>query len=78
MPKSPDALYLLALLTYAIVDANSVDPNQQQSSLFHCLTQRFFLRAQLDQRNNKYYLFNIKKEVGLIYEKDMGNEKEKS
>ena len=50
MPKSPDALYLLALLTYAIVDANSVDPNQQQSSLFHCLTQRFFLNISADDK----------------------------
>ena len=30
---SSDVLYLLTLLTYAIVDANSVDPDQQQSIL---------------------------------------------
>ena len=32
MPKSPDALYLLTLLTKtAIVEANSADPDQRQS-----------------------------------------------
>ena len=36
--KSSDALYLLTLLTNAIVEANSVDPDQQQSILcLHCL-----------------------------------------
>ena len=39
MLKSSDALYLLTLLTNAIVEANSVDPDQQQSILcLHCLT----------------------------------------
>ena len=44
--KSSDALYLLTLLTYSfilfiytIVEANRVDPDQQQSILcLHCLT----------------------------------------
>ena len=32
-------LYLLTLLTNAIIDANSVNPDQQQSILcLHCLT----------------------------------------
>ena len=36
--KSSDALYLLTLLTNAIVETNSVDPDQQQSILcLHCL-----------------------------------------
>ena len=41
MLKSSDAIYLLSLLTNVIVDANSVDLDQQQSILcLHCLTQR--------------------------------------
>ena len=41
MLKSSDALYLLTLLTNAIVEADSVDPDQQQYILcIHCLTQR--------------------------------------
>ena len=41
MLKSFDAIYLLSLLTNVIVDANSVDPDQQQFILcLHCLTQR--------------------------------------
>ena len=40
MIKSSDALYLLTLLTNAIVEADSVDPDQQQYILcIHCLTQ---------------------------------------
>ena len=39
--KSSDATYLPTLLTYVIVVANSVDPDQQQSILcLRCLTQR--------------------------------------
>ena len=35
--KSSDDLYLLTLLTNAIVEANSVGPDQQQSILYlHC------------------------------------------
>ena len=43
MLKSPDALYLLTLLNNtALVEANSVDPDQQQSILcFHYVTQMF-------------------------------------
>ena len=42
MLKSPDALYLLTLLNNtAIVKANNVDPDQQQSILcLHCVTHR--------------------------------------
>ena len=41
MLKSSDALYLLTLLTNAFVEANNVDPDQQQSILcLHRLTQR--------------------------------------
>ena len=40
MLKSSDAIYLLTLLTNVIVEANSVDQEQQQSILYlHCLTQ---------------------------------------
>ena len=42
MLKSSDAINLLILLTNVIVEANSVDPDQQQFILcLHCLTQRF-------------------------------------
>ena len=41
MLKSSDAINLLILLSNVIVEANSVDPDQQQSILcIHCLTQR--------------------------------------
>ena len=37
--ESSDALYLLTLLTNATVEANNVDPDQQQSIICpHCLT----------------------------------------
>ena len=35
MLKSSNALYLLTLLTNAIVEANSVDPDQEQSDWVH-------------------------------------------
>ena len=39
MLRSSDAFILLTLLTNAIVEANSVDPDQQQSILcLRCLT----------------------------------------
>ena len=52
MIKSTDALYLLTLLTNtAIVEANSVDPDQQQSVLcLHCVTQR--LLKHISRRSN--------------------------
>ena len=41
MLKSSDVLYLLTFLTIAIVEANSVDPDQQQYILsLHCSTQK--------------------------------------
>ena len=43
--KSSGAIYLLALLTNVIVEANSVGPDQQQSILgLHCFTQRLFFQ----------------------------------
>ena len=41
MLKSSDVLYLLTFLTNVIVEANSVDPDQQQYILsLNCLTQK--------------------------------------